>query len=174
MMNIGLMALQIIVLTIMFVGLVGLIIPIIPGLVIIWVAAFIYGLVIGFDWMGGILFTFITILMVVGNIADNFMMGAGARQQGASWLSIGVATIAAFIGTVVWPPIGGLLAALIGVFLVELIRLRELRKALDSMRGLAAGCGWSFVVRFLIGLIMIVWWFVWAFLVPQINGLWIT
>ncbi|MCJ7623089.1 MAG: DUF456 domain-containing protein [Anaerolineaceae bacterium] len=173
-MNIGLMALQTIVLTIMLVGLVGLIIPIIPGVVIIWVAALIYGLVIGFDWIGVTLFVFITILMVAGNVIDDFMMGAGARQRGASWLSIVVAFVAAFVGTLVWPPIGGLLAALLGVFLVELIRAKELRKALDSMRGLATGCGWSFVVRFLIGLIMICWWFVWAFLVPLISGLWTT
>jgi uncharacterized protein YqgC (DUF456 family) len=173
-MNIGLVALQIIVLTSMLVGLISLIIPIIPGLIIIWVAALIYGLVIGFDWIGGILFTFITILMLVGNVTDDFMMGAGARKKGASWISIIVATVAAFIGTLVWPPLGGILAALVGIFLVELIRLKEPRKALDSMRGLATGCGWAFVVRFLIGLIMISWWFVWAFLMPQISGLWTT
>jgi hypothetical protein len=169
--NIGQIALQVLTLSIMLVGLFGLLIPIIPGLVIIWVAALIFGLISGFQWVGGVLFGVITLLMVIGNLADNFMMGAGARQKGASWLSIGVALVAAVIGTLFWPPFGGLLVALVGVFIVELIRLREMRKAWDSLRGMASGCGWSIAVRFLIGMIMIFWWIIWAFLLPEVQRL---
>ena len=109
--------------------------------------------------------------MIIGNLSDNLMMGAGARQKGASWLSIAVALVAAIAGTIVWPPFGGFLAALVGVFLVELIRLKELRKAWNSLRGMASGCGWSIVLRFLIGTIMIFWWILWAFFVPEVIKL---
>jgi uncharacterized protein YqgC (DUF456 family) len=170
-MNIGEVALQVLTLTVMLVGLFSLLIPVIPGLVIIWVPALIYGLITGFDWAGGVLFGFITILMVVGNISDNLMMGAGARNKGASWISIAVALIAAIAGTLLWPPVGGFLAALVGVFLVELLRLKELRKAWESLRGMASGCGWSIVLRFIIGMIMIFWWILWAFFVPEVIEL---
>jgi len=170
-MSIGQVALQALTLTVMLVGLFSLLFPIIPGLVIIWVPALIYGVITGFDWIGGVLFAFITILMIIGNISDNLMMGAGARQRGASWLSIGVALVAAIAGTIVWPPVGGFLAALVGVFLVELIRLKELRKAWDSLRGMASGCGWSIILRFIIGMVMIFWWILWAFFVPEVVKL---
>jgi len=48
------------------------------------------------------------------------------------------------------------------VLLLEYLRLRDFKKALASLRGLAIGWGASFVVRFLIGLAMIRIWLVWA------------
>ncbi len=170
MQELSLIVLQVITLTIMLVGLLSLLTTIMPGLVIIWVGALIYGLVTGFNWANGILFGFITVLMLVGNITDNIMMSASARQKGASWLSIGVALLAAVVGTMLLPPFGGLIFALVGVFLVELIRLKELRQAWESLKGLAGGCGWSVFLRVIIGIIMICWWLVWVFLLPLLTG----
>lgn len=168
--NIGQTALQIITLSIMLVGLFSLMTLVVPGLVIIWVSALIYALITGFDWISGVLFGIITILMLLGNLADNLMMGAGARMRGASWLAIGAALICAVAGTLLWPPFGGLIAALIGIFLVEMVRLKEFRKAWDSVKGMASGCGWAFVIRFGIGILMILWWLVWAFLLPTLRS----
>jgi uncharacterized protein YqgC (DUF456 family) len=72
----------------MLVGLFGLIIPIFPGLVVIWLSALFFGLVVGFDTLGIIIFILITLGMVAGSLVDNFLMGAGARVGGASWLTI--------------------------------------------------------------------------------------
>jgi uncharacterized protein len=166
----GIAALQAVTLAIMLVGLFSLATMIVPGLVIIWVSALIYALITGLDWVSGTLFGFITLLMIAGNLADNLMMGAGARVKGASWLAIGVAMIAAVAGTIIWPPFGGLVFSLVGIFVVELLRLKEMNKAWQSLRGMASGCGWAFVIRFIIGIIMILWWIVWAFLLPQIRG----
>jgi uncharacterized protein YqgC (DUF456 family) len=169
-MNVGLLGLQILVLVIMVVSLASLVVPIVPGLVIMWVAALIYGLVTHFDLASGIIFGVITLLMLVGNVSDNILMGASARQRGASWLSIGISIVAAIAGTFIWPPFGGFVFALVAVFVVELIRWRELRKAWDALRGMATGCGWSFVVRFSIGLLIIILFVIWAFLLPAIRG----
>ena len=159
---VGNIALKAIIFTIMVAGLFGLIVPVVPGLTIIWVAALVYALVTGFTWVTGILFGFITGLMLVGNLIDNIFMGAGAGTTGANWLSIAVAMVAGIIGSLLWPPFGGLLAALVGIFIVEFIRKRELRQAWDSARSMAVGCGWAVVVRFLIGGVMLLIWLVWA------------
>ena len=169
-MNIGLVTLQVIVLISMLVGLFGLLVPLFPGLVVIWVAALIYGLITGIHGVIWVFFIFITILMLFGNVIDNILMGAGAKQTGASWLSIGVALVAGVAGTLLFPPIGGIIAALIGVFLVEWIRVRELKKAAESLWGMVQGFGWSFFVRFIIGAIMIAWWVAWAFFLPTIQS----
>jgi uncharacterized protein len=162
----GSLVLYILILVTMLVGLAGLLIPFIPGITIIWVAALAYGLISGFNWAAGIIFGVITILMIIGNFADNFLMGASARKTGTSWLSILVALVAGIVGTFVLPPFGGLLFALAGVFIVEWIRVRDWKKAFESLRGMATGCGWSVVARFIIGLIMIALWLIWAFVVP--------
>src|SRR3990172_6492428 len=69
----------------MLIGLVGLVIPIFPGILVIWLAALGYGVVTGFTTLGTILFVLITLLMLFGVTIDNILMGAGARQGGASW-----------------------------------------------------------------------------------------
>ncbi len=147
---------------IMLVGLFGLIVPIFPGLVVMWLAALGYGVASGFSTLGIVLFVIITILMIAGSLADNVLMGAGARKGGASWLTIGAALVAGVIGTLLLPPFGGLIAAPAAVVLLEYSRLRDWPKAMAALRGLATGWGLSFVVRFIIGLFIQVLWWLWV------------
>jgi len=149
-------------LIVMLLGLVLLIIPIFPGITVIWVAALLYGFVAGFDTLGIIVLVVITLGMIAGISADNLLMGAGARQGGASWLTIIVALIAGIVGTVLFPPIGGFIAIPIAIFLLELLRVRDWRGAWRATKGLALGWGLSFLVRFGIGLVMIAIWLGWA------------
>jgi hypothetical protein len=147
----------------MVVGWLSLLIVIVPGLVIMWVGALGYGIFTGFDTTGWIIFAIMTILMVVGSLIDNFLMGASARQKGASWWSLGAAWVGAIIGTIVLPPIGGLIFALLALFLVEYFRLKDSKQAFDSSTSLATGCGWAVGVRLVIGFIMLILWILWAF-----------
>jgi uncharacterized protein YqgC (DUF456 family) len=156
-------ALQVVVLAVMLFGLFSLLIPVLPGLVIIWVPALVYGLVTGFNWVSGILFLFITLLMIFGSVVDNIVMGTRARQQGASWIAIAVSLVAGIAGSLVFPPFGGIIAALIGLFAVEFYRLRDWQKAFDSTRSMAIGCGWAAVIRFGIGIVMILLWGAWVY-----------
>lgn len=148
---------------VMLVGLVGLVVPIFPGLVVIWLAALGYGVVAGFGTLGAVMFGLITVLLVAGTLVDNVLMGAKARQSGASWWSIGTGLLAGVVGTLAFPPVGGLIAAPLGLLLVEFALGRDWRQALQATRGLALGCGWAFVVRFLMGVVMIVFWAIWAY-----------
>lgn len=146
----------------MLVGLVGLVVPIFPGVFIMWLAALGYGIVTDFSTLGIVLFILITLLMVAGTTVDNVLMGAGARQGGASWLAIIVAFVAGVLGTIFFPPIGGIIAAPLAVFLLEFIRLRDLRQAWFALRGLATGWGLSFFARFGIGITIIGLWWIWV------------
>jgi len=67
------------------------------------------------------------------------------------------------VGSLVWPPFGGLLAALGILFLVEYVRLKDVDQAWISTRSMAVGCGWAVVARLVVGVIMIGLWVVWAF-----------
>ena len=66
----------------LLVGLLGLIVPVFPGLVVMWLGTLVYafiqnaaGNMTGWDWF---LFGMITVLMITGNIADNLII---ARQD---------------------------------------------------------------------------------------------
>jgi hypothetical protein len=91
-------------------------------------------------------------------------MGRSAHKEGAPWWVILIAMMAAIVGSFVIPIpiIGGILAALVTLFGIEWIRRKDWRKALASLKGMAVGWGWAFVIRFIIGLIMIGLWLIWA------------
>jgi len=146
----------------MLVGLFGLIVPIFPGIAVIWLAALGYGVTTGFTTLGWVLFAVITVLFIIGAVIDNVLMGAKARKEGAAWSSLALGVMAGILGTIFFPPLGGLIAAPLVLFLLEYIRQRDFKRALVTLRGLAIGWGTAFVVRFLIGAAMIGVWLVWA------------
>lgn len=148
----------------MLVGLFGLIIPVFPGIVIMWLAALGFGIASSFSTAGIVIFVLLTLLMIAGTLVDNVLMGVGARKGGASWLTIGVALAAGVIGTLIFPPFGGIIAAPAAVLLLEFNRVRDWKKAWEALRGLAAGWGLSFVFRFGIGVVMMILWWIWAWL----------
>jgi uncharacterized protein YqgC (DUF456 family) len=165
-MDLGQIALPLVTLGVMLFGLFGLAIIILPGLVIIWAAALGYGALHGMTSGGWLVLAFITILMLIGSFIDNIIMGASARKTGASWWSVLAAVILGFIGSFALPPVGGVVFALGGLFFSEYARLKDWRAALTSTRSMAVGCGWAFVLRFAIGLVMIALWIIWV--------LWVT
>ncbi len=149
-------------LVIMLTGLVGLVIPIFPGIIVIWLAILAYGLITGFYPLAWVLFAVITILFLVGVTIDNILMNAKAHQAGAAWSSLILGIVAGILGTILLPPFGGIIATPLVVLLLEYIRRRDIKQALIALRGLLIGWGASFVVRFFIGLVMISLWLVWA------------
>jgi uncharacterized protein YqgC (DUF456 family) len=148
--------------TVMLAGM--LVLAFLPGLVIIWAAALGYGLAAGFGILGWIVFAILTVLMIAGSVIDNILMGRSAHKEGAPWWAVLLALMAAILGSILIPipVIGGILAGLVTLFGIEWIRRKDWRKALASLKGLAIGWGWAFVIRFIIGMIMISLWLVWA------------
>jgi uncharacterized protein YqgC (DUF456 family) len=149
-------------LVIMLVGLFGLIVPIFPGIVVIWLAYLGYGLVTHFNTLGWVFFGVNTLLMLVGVTIDNVLMSAKAHKEGAAWSSLVLGMLGGVVGTIVFPPLGGILAAPLVVLLFEYLRQRDLKNALRTVKGLLIGWGASFIVRFFIGLVMIGLWVVWV------------
>lgn len=146
---------------VMAVGLFSLLFYVIPGLTIIWLAVLVWAIANGFTVATGIIFGVITLLMIGGNLVDNLLMGTQARKTGASWVAIAVALAAGVAGSIAFPPFGGLIAAAIGILVVEWIRKKDFQAGLKSTGGILTGCGLSVVVRFIIGLIMIGLWVLW-------------
>lgn len=160
---------HIILLGVMLIGLFSLLLVVVPGLVIVWAAIsisiLIHGIPNGFDCITIGLFGFETIIMLIGNVIDNLIIGVSAKEKGASWMSLGAALIAGIIGSILFPPVGGLLMAPIGLMLAETIRMRDVKKAFTSTKGLAAGCGWVILIRFLLAAVMIAAWIIWSYYV---------
>jgi len=157
----ALVVVQLVAAAIMSVGLVSLFTFVIPGLSIIWLTTLAYGLLTGFTLFNIICFVIISLLMIFGNMVDQLMMGAKAKQSGASWTGVILSTIATFIFSFLWPPFGGIIAGMLVLFVFEFIRLRDWRKAGGTTKEMAVGCVSAAFVRFFIGIVMIGVWVIW-------------
>src|SRR3972149_6228146 len=147
---------------VMLFGLFGMVIPIFPGGVVIWLAVLVYGLLFGISGWGWVFFILITAMMLAGIFVDDLLMASTARKQGASWGSLVFAYLGGIAGTILLPPFGGILGAPLVLYISEYGRKHSRSQAWQITRAMLVGWGWSFVARFFLGLIMIATWLIWA------------
>lgn len=152
----------------MLVGLAGLIIPVFPGLTVMWLAALVYalvqsanGLMGGWDWL---LFALITILMVGGNILDNIIIASKMRGHEIPWRTILLCYAVGILVSLFFTPLVGLAASPLALLGLEYLRFRDWKQARDSAKVFLIGWGASFAARFGIGILMILFWMLWAWL----------
>lgn len=152
----------------MLVGLGGLFIPIFPGLTVMWLATLVYALVQALnqrmatiDW---VLFAAITGMMLVGNVIDNLIIAKHVRDKQVPWSSILLGFLAGIVASLFFTPLIGIIAAPLGLYLAEFMRLKEQKTALDSTRAWLSGWGISLAARIVIGVIMVGLWMAWAWM----------
>jgi len=64
---------------VMMIGLIMTVVPPLPGPPIIWLAAGFYGLMLGWDHLGWLTFSLMTLLMVAGIVVDGFTIRNGTH-----------------------------------------------------------------------------------------------
>lgn len=149
-------------------GLFGLLIPVFPGLTVMWIGTLVYAIVQGINgnmtWVDWVLFALITLLMIGGNIVDNIIIAKHVRDKNVPWSSILWAFAAGIIVSLFFTPIAGMIASPVGLYLAEWRRLKEKQSALANTKAWMTGWGWSLAARFGIGVVILVFWMLWAWL----------
>ncbi|MDD2921114.1 MAG: DUF456 domain-containing protein [Anaerolineales bacterium] len=149
-------------------GLFGLIVPVFPGLTVMWLGALVYAILqaIGgnMTWVGWLLFFFITLLMIGGNIVDNIIIAKHMRDKDIPWGSIILSFAAGIIVSLFFTPLIGMIASPVGLFLAEWRRIKDKQTAFNNTKAWMTGWGWSFLARFGIGVVMILFWGLWAWI----------
>jgi uncharacterized protein len=152
----------------MLVGLAGSLVPIFPGLTVMWLATLVYAIVQAANesmtWFNWVLFAIITLLMLAGSVVDNIIIAKRVRDEDVPWGSIVLGYLAGIIASIFFTPLIGILAAPAGLFGAEYLRLRDYRVAFASTRAWMTGWGITIAIRVVIGLSMIGLWMIWAWL----------
>ena len=152
----------------MLVGLFGLIVPVFPGLTVMWLAALVYALVQSASglmaWVDWLLFAFITLFMIGGNIVDNIIIASKMRGHEIPWKTIILCYIVGIVVSLFFTPLAGLVASPLALLGLEYLRFRDRKLAFESARVFMIGWGASFAVRFGIGILMVIFWMLWAWL----------
>jgi uncharacterized protein YqgC (DUF456 family) len=159
---------QAITLFVLIFGLIGLLVPIFPGLTVMWLATLVYALIEAaagkmgaIDW---VLFAFITLLMLGGNVIDNIIIARHMRDREIPWSSILVGYAAGVIASIFLTPVVGLVASPLGLFAAEVMRLHDRQAAFASTKAYMTGWGWSLAARIAVGIAMVGLWMLWAWL----------
>jgi hypothetical protein len=84
------------------------------------------------------------------------------RDKYVPWSSILFAFAAGIVASIFFTPLIGLVAAPVGLYFAENRRLQNNEAAIASTKAYMIGWGWAFGARFLIGLAMIGFWMIWA------------
>ena len=142
----------------------GLVIPLFPGFIVLWLIVLGYLLVVGWQGWNLVFFVVLTLLAIAGMLVDNVAVGMGAARGGASWTGILLALLAGVVATLLFPPFGGFVAAPAVLFLVEYYRRRDLNQTWSALKGLAKGWGWAIVARVALGALMVLIWSAWAWM----------
>ena len=147
-------------LSLMFAGLIGTVVPLLPGSTVILAAAVFHHFMLGREqsvgwWtIGGL-----TVLTVLSYVLDFVSGSVGAKWFGATrWGAIG-GILGAIVG-LFFGIIGIFVGPLVGVLLGEILGGKELLPAGKSTWGTLLGTTAGMIGKFLIALIMIAWFLV--------------
>lgn len=151
---------------VMALGLVGTVVPVMPGLAVVWGAGLVYGLLAGFGSVGAVAFAVMTLLAVIGTIATYALPHRGGTARGAPRSSMLAGVAGAIVGAVVIPVLGLPIGAVIGVWLAETARLGDARAAWQVTVGVILGFGLGMLVEFSLGVAMIGCWVAWVVFGP--------
>jgi uncharacterized protein YqgC (DUF456 family) len=147
---------------VMLIGLAGVVLPVLPGAVLIWGAALGYGLLAGWGESGGWLFGLITLLGLAGLGAEIWVTGTGAKMAGASLWSLLAGLGLGLVGMVFGSLPGAVAGLVLGTLTVEYLRRKDWDQAVKASLGTLAGYGLSYGVKLVIGLMMIAAWLAWV------------
>jgi uncharacterized protein len=142
----------------MAVGLVGTVVPILPGLPVIVVAAFVWVVADGADPGQWIVFAMVASIAVAGMVIGSLLPARRASAAGASRWALASGAVGVVVGAIVIPFVGALIGWPIGVFVAEWLRTRDATSAWASTRATIAGVVRGVAVQFGAGLAAVSIW----------------
>jgi uncharacterized protein YqgC (DUF456 family) len=146
----------------MLIGMVGVVAPFVPGLIIIWLAALAYGVFGDFGGVGAVSLAIITMLLLIGEALGYFLPGRAAGKAGAPAGSIAIGALGAIVGFFVIPVFGFMLGGILAIFLAELARTSNSSQAWHATLSTLIGFGVGVLAQWACGLAMIITWIVWV------------
>ncbi len=142
-------------LVIMFIGLLGAVIPFVPGPPLVWVGALYYAWRTDWTEVGWPILILLLVLAIIGGTADFWMGYLGAHTGGASGLATLASIVGGIIGLLVFSLPGAIIGSIGGIVLVEYPRHGDWRRMLRASGGYVVGWLLSSVVEVVGCLVMI-------------------
>ncbi|MBA3906383.1 MAG: DUF456 domain-containing protein [Pseudonocardiales bacterium] len=134
------------------VGLVGVVVPVLPGLLLVAAGIAVWAVPRG-DALGWSVLGIAVAIIVAGTVAKYLLPGRKLREAGVPGRTLALGAVLGIVGFFVVPIVGLFLGFVLGVYLGELGRLSDRRQAWASTRRALAAVGASIAIELLTGVL---------------------
>lgn len=131
----------------MLVGCIGIIVPVLPGSILIAIAALVWAVVIG-TTTGWVTLAVILLLVGIGMAASWVLTGRRLKARQIPNSSLLIAAVCAFIGFFVIPVVGLFVGFIAGLYLAEYRRLKDPKESWESSWTAIKALGIGIIVEF--------------------------
>jgi uncharacterized protein len=135
------------------VGLVGVVVPAVPGLLLVWGAVLVWALVERTTAAWAVLAA-ATVLVAVSQVVKYLVPGRRMRAAGVPTVSLAAGGLLGAVGFFVIPVVGAFLGFVLGVYLAERLRLGNHALARSSTRHALKAVGLSILIELGAGLLV--------------------
>lgn len=145
------------------VGLVGILLPVIPGIGLIWLGMLIYGLLTGFETLSAAFFIGEASGVVLAFLVDYAANIWGVKHYGGSRPALWGSVLGLLCGIILLGPLGVIIGPFAGALAGELLTGSPISRAVRSGIGTLVGFLGGTLLKFAIAAVMITWFFVVVF-----------
>jgi uncharacterized protein YqgC (DUF456 family) len=144
---------------VMLVGLVGVVVPVLPGLALVWASGVLWAWLDGGGTARWAVVAFMTVLLVAGTAAKYVLPARHGSGAGAPRTTLLLGGLGAVVGFFAIPVVGFVIGGVAAVYLAELARLGDGRAAVRSTRAVLVGFGIGALLELVAGFAMVIVWF---------------
>jgi uncharacterized protein YqgC (DUF456 family) len=143
---------------VMLFGIAGVVVPVLPGLWLVWAAGIIW------VWLDGagpgriVVGVLLTLLLVVATVVKYALPARSARGAGAPLSTLLLGALGAILGLFLIPVVGVVVGGVGAVFLTELVRLRAPQAAWRSTWAVLRAVGIGMLVELTAAVLMLGTW----------------
>jgi uncharacterized protein YqgC (DUF456 family) len=144
---------------VMLVGLLGIVVPVLPGLLLVWLATALWA----YDHpapSAWVVFGVATVLYAGGLVSQYVVPGRRMRQAGVGTWTLMLAVVLAVVGFFVLPVVGAVVGFVLGIFLVELSRQHDRGAAWVSTKHALKGVALSMGIELAAGFAIVLTWLI--------------
>ncbi len=142
---------------IMTVGIIGIVVPVLPGLLLVWTGVFLWAInetsTLGWSVLGAV-----TVMAGAGVLLQFLIPGQRMRRAGVATSTLIVGVVVAIVLGILIPVVGAFLGFPLGIYAVQRVRKHDHRKAWESTVHALKAVGLNIMIELCTALVIIATW----------------
>ena len=140
------------------IGVVGVVVPVLPGLLLCWAGVVVWAFFGGAGWGRWVVLAIVTAVALVGTAAKYAFPGQRLKQSGVPNLSLFAGGVLGIVGFFVVPVVGLPLGFILGIFLAEWLRQHSAGPAWRATKQALKAVGLAMLIELAAALVIAVTW----------------